>query len=439
MSFRVYYFLQPAGFSLAESRPAPCVRLREQLGVAELVCVPGPRQFELYLADSDPASNGVYVNEAESFRTFLAESGCALAEHTACERASETQALTHYFRSALGWLSEGERNEQQAKVFRIAHAEAQQQAQLSVQFNRLFERALWLTEKVRLETDFFTQTPGLATALLEVAGKIFGGLENRTALVLGNNMEAARAAQALRDADIGGMVLLQKAAQAEDYLNSMLVETAREKSLAPLPDLILIFEALHPQFDDPRLLQKLMAKRQRAPLLLADLSGSLTQAAAFQKMYNLFFFARTDLNRLVEQNSSARAQIENKITQWIADEISNFQHWLASPERFHFGKMVGSSSSMQAVFELIARIARTDITVLIQGESGTGKELVAAAVRSSWSIAARFPKACWRVNCSATYAARSRARLRTRRACSKRRTWARSSSMRSANCRRNCK
>jgi len=398
MSFRVYHLPRPAGFALEEPRPVPCARLRDQLGVEELMCVLSPRQFELYLADGAPASNGVYVNEAERFRAFLAETGGAAAQSPQCEHASEAQALTHYFRSALGWLPQGERDEQHAKAFRAAHAEAQEHSHLGAQCNRLFERALWLTEKARIETDFFAHTPGLATALLEVAGKIFGGLQNRMALVLGNNMEAARAAQALRDADVGGMLLIQKASQAEDYLNGIFVETARENSLAPLPDLILIFEALHPQFDDPRLMQKLMAKRQRAPLLLADLTGTTTQAPAFQKMYNLFFFARTDLHRLVEQNSSARGQIENKITQWIADEIATFQQWLASDERFHFGRMVSSSPQMQTVFEMIARIARTDITVLIQGESGTGKELVAAAVHES-SGRARRPFVV--VNCGA--------------------------------------
>ena len=42
--------------------------------------------------------------------------------------------------------------------------------------------------------------------------------------------------------------------------------------------------------------------------------------------------------------------------------------------------MVGESERMRQVYQLIARVAPTDSTVLIRGESGTGKELAAQAV-----------------------------------------------------------
>lgn len=42
--------------------------------------------------------------------------------------------------------------------------------------------------------------------------------------------------------------------------------------------------------------------------------------------------------------------------------------------------LVGRSQAMQAVFRMIARVLRNDLTVLVTGESGTGKELVAEAI-----------------------------------------------------------
>lgn len=60
------------------------------------------------------------------------------------------------------------------------------------------------------------------------------------------------------------------------------------------------------------------------------------------------------------------------------------QHYLAQirrmEERFRFGNLVAKSSAMQRVFELAAKVAPYDTTLLVLGESGTGKELMARAI-----------------------------------------------------------
>jgi DNA-binding NtrC family response regulator len=49
-------------------------------------------------------------------------------------------------------------------------------------------------------------------------------------------------------------------------------------------------------------------------------------------------------------------------------------------EKYRFENIIGTSGKMQDIYNLIAKIADTDSTILIQGESGTGKELVARAL-----------------------------------------------------------
>ncbi|MDH3686944.1 MAG: sigma-54 dependent transcriptional regulator [Myxococcales bacterium] len=50
---------------------------------------------------------------------------------------------------------------------------------------------------------------------------------------------------------------------------------------------------------------------------------------------------------------------------------------------FGWGGLIGSGAAMRAVFEMIQKVAETDLTVLVRGESGTGKELVAQALHQA--------------------------------------------------------
>jgi len=66
--------------------------------------------------------------------------------------------------------------------------------------------------------------------------------------------------------------------------------------------------------------------------------------------------------------------------------------------RYRLGDLIGRSAAMQRVFDLIARIAPTDSTVLITGESGSGKDIVARAIHAH---SQRSAGAFVTVNCAA--------------------------------------
>ena len=60
--------------------------------------------------------------------------------------------------------------------------------------------------------------------------------------------------------------------------------------------------------------------------------------------------------------------------------------------------LIGRSPAMQEIYRVLARLTRTDLTVMITGESGTGKELVGASVLHDYSSAAtaRSSPSTWR-------------------------------------------
>jgi DNA-binding NtrC family response regulator len=67
-------------------------------------------------------------------------------------------------------------------------------------------------------------------------------------------------------------------------------------------------------------------------------------------------------------------------------------------EELTVNELVGGSTAMQRVKDIIGKVAVTDSPVLIEGESGTGKELVAAAIHR---LSPRAKRPFVPVNCSA--------------------------------------
>ena len=65
---------------------------------------------------------------------------------------------------------------------------------------------------------------------------------------------------------------------------------------------------------------------------------------------------------------------------------------------FHAGSLVGKSRAMQAIMDMVRRIASARTSVLITGESGTGKEMIARAIHEE---GVRASKPFVVVNCGA--------------------------------------
>src|SRR5262245_60584772 len=80
----------------------------------------------------------------------------------------------------------------------------------------------------------------------------------------------------------------------------------------------------------------------------------------------------------------------------LQDEVRTLRRVVADSARF--GNLIGSSSAMQAVYDLLGRIADSPATVLITGESGTGKEVAARALHERGPRKSRPFVA---INCSA--------------------------------------
>jgi Nif-specific regulatory protein len=98
---------------------------------------------------------------------------------------------------------------------------------------------------------------------------------------------------------------------------------------------------------------------------------------------------------LIAQSMRLRQSIQEE-RQRLMDENVRLQQELK--ERFRPSNIIGNSSPMQDVFDLIAQVCKSTTTVLLRGESGTGKELFAHAIHYN---SLRAAKPFVKVNCAA--------------------------------------
>ena len=113
-----------------------------------------------------------------------------------------------------------------------------------------------------------------------------------------------------------------------------------------------------------------------------------------------------DTNKPDVHFDSDHLQLASTIAAISAVAIENARHieWLESENKRLIAdagiehSMVGESPRMRQVYQLIAKVAPTDSSVLISGESGTGKELAARAIHQN---SKRSGKPFIAVNCAA--------------------------------------
>ena len=135
----------------------------------------------------------------------------------------------------------------------------------------------------------------------------------------------------------------------------------------------LITDIRMPKVDGLTLLKKVKEVQPSCKVILITAYASVESAVAAIKdgaedYLQKPFFNDDVVVRLRKIERFVRLERENKE---LREELAG---------RRQFGAIVGKSSKMQAVYDLVKSVATSEVNVLIEGESGTGKELVADAI-----------------------------------------------------------
>jgi DNA-binding NtrC family response regulator len=140
-------------------------------------------------------------------------------------------------------------------------------------------------------------------------------------------------------------------------------------------DLVLLDLAL-PGQSGLDLLPQIKERQPETPVIMITAYGTVE---------NVVEAIRAGAENFVQKpwdNEKLLADIRSAVARYKAEE-ENLQLKRTLKQRYNFSNIVGKSEIMLRVFDLVAQVAPSRSTVLIQGESGTGKELIAKAIHSN--------------------------------------------------------
>jgi len=140
-------------------------------------------------------------------------------------------------------------------------------------------------------------------------------------------------------------------------------------------DLILLDLAL-PGRSGLQLLPLIKERQPETPVIMITAYGTVD---------NVVEAIRTGAENFVQKpwdNEKLLADIRSAVARHRAEE-ENLQLKRTLKQRYNFTNIVGKSETMLRVFDLVAQVAPSRSTILVQGESGTGKELIAKAIHAN--------------------------------------------------------
>jgi glutamyl-tRNA reductase len=248
----------------------------------------------------------------------------------------DREAVRHLFRVSAGLdsmlLGEAEILGQVREAYRYAH----EYGATGPVLNRLFQGALEVGKRVRSETELGTRPMSVASAGVKLAERIFGKMNERSALVLGAGTISEQVVNQLRDRGIAKLFIMNRSRERAEELatrvGGRVVAWGEWETALAIADVVVSSVASEEPVLRLEILQAAMSARGNRALFLMDLGLPRNIEASAAGLYNIYMYNIDDLTEIVAQNRNARESEVPKAETIVDEHVGKFLSWQASVE-----------------------------------------------------------------------------------------------------------
>jgi glutamyl-tRNA reductase len=275
---------------------------------------------------------------APGLSTFLSEFHSVRADilSVSLYHHYDQEAVRHLFRVAAGLdsmlLGEAEILGQVREAYRFAH----EGGATGPVLNRLFQGALEVGKRVRTETELGTRPMSVASAGVKLAERIFGKLNERSALVLGAGTISEQVVSYLRDRGIAQLHVMNRSRDRADELarqfGGKVVGWGEWDTALRSPDVVVSSVSAEEPVLRREIVERAMAARGNRALFLMDLGVPRNIDPGVGDLYNVYVYNTDDLTEIVQQNRNARESEVPRAQGIVEEHVTKFLSWQASVE-----------------------------------------------------------------------------------------------------------
>jgi glutamyl-tRNA reductase len=296
--------------------PALLAGLRERRLGDEAVLLSTCNRVELYTVPQSGAT-------PEALAGFLAAQGGVVDVRDHLYTYTEQDALRHLFRVASSLdsmvLGEPQILGQVKQAYRLAAGSAAAGPLL----HRMMDRALHVAKRVRTETGIGREAVSVGRAGVELARQVFGGLSDRSALLIGAGAHGKLVARSMLSHGLDELVVANRTFDRAARLAEMFGATATPlhemHHYLDRVDVVVTSTGAGRTLLHRRDLQPIMRRRRWRPLVLIDLSVPRNIDPDVSDIEGVYCFDVDDLQEVAELGIEKRHRAA-RVAEAIVDE-----------------------------------------------------------------------------------------------------------------------